>query len=292
MKWRYRCSVALHGRTVRVLTAGSATDRCPVILLGGLASPAADWEAVLDHLAPRTQVIWCEGIRPTGRPREQGTPVRTTAALVHDTARALGLPEPWLLVGHSLGGLYAQGFARLYPEVTAGLVLVDSTLSARPARRPWPRARRAAREFGWGIVRWLLVETGGAVVFGRLVRRAGVWGQTLHGRDRLPADDADRLYRDRRSVASLLGEGTASARAATELHDLATTHPFPDRPVTVLVAARHGRPWTRRDTTWVRAQRRLAALTSTTRFVVLDEAAHLVMLDQPQAVADAVIQTI
>lgn len=34
---------------------------------------------------------------------------------------------PYVLVGHSLGGLYMQYFARNYPEEVAGLVLVDST---------------------------------------------------------------------------------------------------------------------------------------------------------------------
>jgi pimeloyl-ACP methyl ester carboxylesterase len=34
---------------------------------------------------------------------------------------------PYVLVGHSLGGLYMQYFARNHPEEVAGLVLVDST---------------------------------------------------------------------------------------------------------------------------------------------------------------------
>ena len=41
--------------------------------------------------------------------------------------RARGLPPPYVLVGHSLGGLHMQLFARKYPRETAALVLVDST---------------------------------------------------------------------------------------------------------------------------------------------------------------------
>jgi pimeloyl-ACP methyl ester carboxylesterase len=37
------------------------------------------------------------------------------------------LPPPYVLVGHSLGGLYMQYFARRYPMDVQGLVLVDST---------------------------------------------------------------------------------------------------------------------------------------------------------------------
>jgi len=38
-----------------------------------------------------------------------------------------GLNPPYVLVGHSLGGLYMQYFARRYPDEVIGLVLVDST---------------------------------------------------------------------------------------------------------------------------------------------------------------------
>jgi pimeloyl-ACP methyl ester carboxylesterase len=38
-----------------------------------------------------------------------------------------GLSPPFVLVGHSLGGLYIQYFARNFPDDVAGLVLVDST---------------------------------------------------------------------------------------------------------------------------------------------------------------------
>jgi len=38
-----------------------------------------------------------------------------------------GLKPPYLLVGHSLGGLYMQYYARKYPDEVLGLVLVDAT---------------------------------------------------------------------------------------------------------------------------------------------------------------------
>jgi len=38
-----------------------------------------------------------------------------------------GLEPPYVLVGHSLGGLYMQYYAKKYPDEVLGLVLVDST---------------------------------------------------------------------------------------------------------------------------------------------------------------------
>ncbi|HAA18575.1 MAG TPA: alpha/beta hydrolase, partial [Cytophagales bacterium] len=37
----------------------------------------------------------------------------------------LEVEPPYLLVGHSLGGVYVRGFAVYYPEKLAGLVIVD-----------------------------------------------------------------------------------------------------------------------------------------------------------------------
>ncbi len=39
----------------------------------------------------------------------------------------LALSPPYVLVGHSMGGLYMQWFARQHPQDVAGLLLVDST---------------------------------------------------------------------------------------------------------------------------------------------------------------------
>src|SRR5690606_30002443 len=40
---------------------------------------------------------------------------------------AAGEPGPFVLAGHSWGGLFAYQFAGLHPELTAGVVLLDAT---------------------------------------------------------------------------------------------------------------------------------------------------------------------
>ncbi len=44
---------------------------------------------------------------------------------LHDTLTALSLSGPYVLVGQGLGGLYAEGFVRTYPEQTIGWVSVE-----------------------------------------------------------------------------------------------------------------------------------------------------------------------
>ncbi|MFR9804483.1 alpha/beta fold hydrolase [Pseudonocardia sp. RS010] len=46
---------------------------------------------------------------------------------LRELLEAIGLPGPYVLVGHSLGGLYARLFAKRFPDDVAGLVLLDPT---------------------------------------------------------------------------------------------------------------------------------------------------------------------
>jgi pimeloyl-ACP methyl ester carboxylesterase len=56
-------------------------------------------------------------------PRDGATVVEELRALLNSR----GLRPPYVLVGHSLGGIYVQLFARKYPDDVVGLVLVDSS---------------------------------------------------------------------------------------------------------------------------------------------------------------------
>jgi pimeloyl-ACP methyl ester carboxylesterase len=49
------------------------------------------------------------------------------AADLHTLLERAHVPGPYVLAGHSFGGLYVQSFAAKYPEQIAGLVLLDST---------------------------------------------------------------------------------------------------------------------------------------------------------------------
>ena len=66
-----------------------------------------------------------------GRSRSDPAPLPRTAqdvvADLHALLRAARVPGPYVLVGHSLGGLCVRLYATTYPEEVAGLVLVDAS---------------------------------------------------------------------------------------------------------------------------------------------------------------------
>ena len=60
------------------------------------------------------------------------------AADLHTLLARAQVPGPYVLAGHSFGGLYVQAFAATYPDQVAGLVLLDST-APKPGPAPPPR---------------------------------------------------------------------------------------------------------------------------------------------------------
>src|SRR5947209_762554 len=124
----YCDKISIGQRSLYAEWAGTGT---PVIVLDGGGIGAGCWQGSWN-------TIWTEragrarGVRyaraSTGRSDRAAEP-RTSQDMVDDLRlllRAAGFNPPYLLVGHSFGGLNMQLFARQHPADVAGLVLLDS----------------------------------------------------------------------------------------------------------------------------------------------------------------------
>jgi pimeloyl-ACP methyl ester carboxylesterase len=100
-----------------------------VILESGLGDTLAVWKDVQPRIAAQcTRTLsytraGYPGSDPPSGPRDSATIV----AELREELRRRNINPPYILVGHSLGGLYMQYFARNFPQEVSGLVLVDST---------------------------------------------------------------------------------------------------------------------------------------------------------------------
>src|SRR6476620_2624772 len=126
------------GRKIYLKCQGTGSPA--VVLVGGRMASADDWSvadksapAVFPQVAKFTRV--CAYDRPgtpVGEKPSRSDPVRqpTTAgdaaADLHALLSAADVVRPYVLVGHSYGGLIARLYASTYPDDVSGLVLVDA----------------------------------------------------------------------------------------------------------------------------------------------------------------------
>ncbi|MBB5343050.1 alpha/beta fold hydrolase [Tunturibacter empetritectus] len=98
-----------------------------VILESGRGRTSSDWSKVQPDIAAFTQV--CSYDRDgLGQSRPQRSAPEDAAQFVDDLHRLLAvatIQPPYILVGHSLGGLLVRLYQTKYPGTVKGLVLVD-----------------------------------------------------------------------------------------------------------------------------------------------------------------------
>ncbi|MGV3582100.1 MAG: alpha/beta fold hydrolase [Methylophilus sp.] len=100
----------------------------PVVFENGLGGRMEGWKKVLSEISKDTTTFAYN--RPGYGESDSVSTPRDGSHVVDELRSMLlskGLTPPYILVGHSLGGLYMQLFARRYPDEVSALILVDST---------------------------------------------------------------------------------------------------------------------------------------------------------------------
>ena len=98
-----------------------------VVLVSGLEAPQRYWNPVIPELAAKATVVTYD--RPgVGQSEIGGLPTHgeRSAKDLQVLLAKLGVPKPYILVGHSYGGSVVRLFASMYPNVMGGLVLEDT----------------------------------------------------------------------------------------------------------------------------------------------------------------------
>jgi pimeloyl-ACP methyl ester carboxylesterase len=265
--------------------AGSPT----VVLDAGAGDLGLAWARVQPTVARSTRVCaydraglgWSE---PSPRPR--------TAAVMVDELHTLltnaGIAGPYVLVGHSLGGLVVRQYAHAYPVGVAGIVLVDSAHEAQ-----WLRFPEAVRNNLPSVLRQLrLVQAAASVGIGALKP------SLMPLESRLPLEAAA-------TARALKVAGADFGTGAAELEQLAGGQTPPlatlgDIPLIVLSQS-HRDPDSvpsgaaitpevlqEYDQTWEQLQLELAALSTHGKRLVAEGSGHNIQLDRPDLVVRAI----
>jgi len=117
-----------------------------VVMDAGLCQAMDTWDDVTAQIAAFTRVfiydrpglgassrMLPQGAKQPARPPELRTSRRIVEEL-RDLLRKAGVPAPYVLAGHSFGGMNVRLYASLYPDEVAGIVLIDSSNEEQHSR--------------------------------------------------------------------------------------------------------------------------------------------------------------
>jgi pimeloyl-ACP methyl ester carboxylesterase len=193
-----------------------------------------------------------------------------TATDLHTLLQRGQVPGPYVLAGHSFGGLYVLTFAARYPDDVAGLVLIDSTAPASGV----PGAASSGDRTSYDVTGRVsaLASSSARLGLGRLfVELAG------SGLPPRFSDEVNAKMATASSVRSTIDEylqGSAAGQAAA-LTD------FADKPLVVLTAG------SGHDAAETAAQNHLATLSTDSVHRVIAGATHASLVDEQRDAAAA-----
>jgi pimeloyl-ACP methyl ester carboxylesterase len=165
------------------------------------------------------------------------------AADLHTLLDRAHVPGPYVLAGHSFGGLYVLSFAAQFPDQVAAMVLLDSTA-------PKPGPARPTNTESYSVLRRVSALLPAAAHVGavRLVAHADYGSLPPRSRDEARANSSTARYLG--SFIEEFLEGSPSMHQASSLTDLN------GKPLIVLTADRNA------DDKWQSKQDHLATLST------------------------------
>jgi pimeloyl-ACP methyl ester carboxylesterase len=129
-----------------------------VVFESGIGATHLNWRHIQDAVASFTSTVAYDrcGLGWSGPSQSARTPSNIANEL-HQMLQSAGIKPPFILVGHSFGGLVVRRFALLFPEEVAGVLLID------PMRcEEWPPldpSKQQQLDLGRKMIRYALPIT-------------------------------------------------------------------------------------------------------------------------------------
>lgn len=103
-----------------------------VIIETGLGSPSSEWWKIQDKISEFTKVVtYDRGGYSMSEPGPIPRDGEQISNELYKLLKKMNITPPYIIIGHSLGALFAQYFTRLYSKDVVGIVLIDPLIDNR-----------------------------------------------------------------------------------------------------------------------------------------------------------------
>ncbi|WNS45199.1 alpha/beta hydrolase [Paenibacillus sp. MMS20-IR301] len=124
--------VAVDGKQMNVFIQGSGGQTIVLLPGQGTPSPVLDFKLLIDELSPDYRVV---AIEPFGYglsdPTEKARTTENIVSEIHEAVQQLGIGR-YILMGHSITGLYGVSYVNSYPDEVLAFVGIDSSVPNQP----------------------------------------------------------------------------------------------------------------------------------------------------------------
>lgn len=267
-------NIGTHHLHINCTGQGSPT----VVIDSGLGGFSLEWHQIQNNLSKHVRI--CSYDRAGYGWSELGPRPRTTARITRELHTLLSeakVPGPYLLVGHSFGGYNIRYFASEYPDLVAGMVLIDASHPEQFNTEEFKVNKRYVKKHK-NSVRIRLIHPNIS--------------------DNYPTDTrriAFILMSRLKSRSTLLNESDYMETSANQIALRSQHQPYT---FPVVIITRGKRVWPhndlgdRRERQWMKLQEDLGNIATDPDHFIAYKSGHVVHLDQPDLVSENILYAV
>lgn len=287
--------IEVNGYKLHLLIEGETGP--PVVMFHGAGDIGLIWNLILPEVGKFARAVAVDQAGEGWSEHGHAIHMWQQAYDTHTALKNAGIDGPYILVGHSLGGLLTRVYAHMYPDEVDGVVLVDATHPDvvlkvyREGKAAWKRMRETSKD-----------RDIPAIVKTKLTKPPDL--QSFHGRrdfgdqlDKFSQGDKELFHwiYNERPFSYVKGRSSFEAETMQLIYENSSQYSFGDKPLIVISKG----VWTEKegDEGWSnealkteskRLQRELLSLSTNSRQIIAEESGHQIHLDQPELVVKAI----